>query len=117
MSSGEINKRTLILDAEWVSPEDSEPSEDEDEDEEVVDFYENDGDDEDEDEEGEEDEEDEEESEVELPPIPSKRKRPAAPSKKRVTFDLKKPAKGAGPRSGGTPRNPNAKKRKLALKK
>ena len=124
MNSGEICERTPILDAEWASPEDSEPSGDEDEDEEMPDFHGNDGDDEDEDEEdeeegsdGDEDEDDEgEESEEELPPLPSKRKRPSKPlngssiPKKRVTFDLQKPAKGVKPPSKHAPLNPNIKK-------
>lgn len=114
MNSGKIDERTLILNVEWTSPEDSEPSGDED-DEEMLDFYGNDGDDEDEDEEDEDDDEDEEgsededddeeqevedESEIELPPPPSKRKRTAeplkvsaVPPKKRVAFNLQKPAK------------------------
>jgi len=133
MNPGEIDRRTLILDTEWTSPEDSEPSEDGDEDEKMLDFYGNDGDDEDEDEEdeesedgeGEEDEEDEEddeeeggeedESEVEPPPPPSKRKRLAEPSKgsaapprKRVAFDLE-PAKAAGLPSKSAPSRPNLK--------
>jgi len=115
MNSGEIDKRTLVLDVEWTSPEDSEPSGDEDdEDEGMLDFHGNDGDDEDEEEEEDEEEsgdeeEDEDESETELPPPPVKRKRPTessmgsvAPPKKRVTFDLQKPTKGAGPPSGLT---------------
>lgn len=134
MTSGEIDKRTLIFDVEWVSPEDSEPSEDnEDEDEEMLDFYGNDGDDEEEEEEDGDEEkskdggddgedEDEDESEIEPPPLPSKRKRPAeplrsptAPQKKRVAFDLQKLAKGAGPPPKHTP--PNPKKPILASKK
>jgi nuclear GTP-binding protein len=141
MNSGEICKRALILDAEWTSPEDSEPSGDEDEDEEMLDFYGNDGDDEDEDEDRDEEEdedeeesddegddedeqEDEDESEVELPPLPSKRKRPVeppkeptAPPKKRVAFDLQKPAKGVGLRSKHTLPNPGIKKPTLISKK
>ena len=118
MNSGEINKRTLILDAEWISPEDSESSGAEDENEEMLDFYGNDGDDEDGDEESEdgeeeddeEDMEDEGESEIKLPPLPPKRKRLMEPSKdtvpppkKRVTFDLQKPAGGVGPLSKHAP--------------
>jgi len=120
MNSGEIDKRTLILDVEWTSPEDSEPSGDEDdEDEGMLDFHGNDGDDEDEEEDGDEEEsedeeedegEDEDESEVELPPPPTKRKRPTessmgstAPPKKRVTFDLQQPTKGAGLLSRSAP--------------
>jgi nuclear GTP-binding protein len=131
MNSGEIDKRTLVLDAEWASPEDSEPSEDEDGDEEIVDFYGNDGDDEEEDEEDDDDDEDEdengdeegdeeegeEESETELPPPPPKRKRAAEPSKgsaappkKKVAFDLQKPAKGAGPSPRSAPLRSNLKK-------
>ena len=144
MNSGEICKRTLVLDAEWTSPEDSEPSGNEDEDEETLDFYGNDGDDEDGDEDGDEEgdeeeeeeeesddegddedeQEDEEESELELPPLPSKRKRPTepskeptAPSKKRVAFDLQKPAKGIGLRSKHAPPNPGSKKPTLISKK
>ena len=128
MTSGEIDKRTLVLDVEWTSPEDSEPSGDEgSEDEGMLDFYGNDGDDEDEeeDEEESEDEDDEEqddedESEIELPPPPAKRKRlaepsnvSAAPPKKRVTFDLQKPAKGAGLPSKLAP--PKSSLKKLAL--
>lgn len=114
INSGEINRRTLILDAEWASPEDSEPSEGEGEGEEIVDFCGNDGDDEDEEEDEDEesddkrdqesdDEEQEDESEDELPLPPSTRKRPGeplkgttAPPKKRVTFDLQDSAKVAG---------------------
>lgn len=134
MNSGGICERTLILDAEWVSPEDSEPSGDEDEDEEMLDFHGNDGDDEDDDDEDEEDEEedgdgdgdeddDEEESEVELPPLPSKRKRPSEPPKgssipkKRVTFDLQKPARGIKLPSKHAPLNQNIKKSIVALQK
>jgi hypothetical protein len=135
MNSGEINERTLILDAEWFSPEDSEPSEGEDGDEEILDFYGNDGDDEDEDEdevdevdevdeEDEEGEEDSEESEIELPPLPSKRKHPMGPSKgptappkKRVAFDLQKPVKGTDPRLKDALLNPNIKKHKLVSKR
>ena len=78
MNSGEVCKCTLVLDAEWTSPEDSEPSGDEDEDrDEVKDEDEeesrDEGDDEDE-------EEDEEESELEPPPLPFKCKRPEEPS-------------------------------------
>lgn len=139
MNSGNINRRTVILDAKWVSPEDSETSEDEDGNEEMLDFRGIDGDDEDgdedEDEEEDEDEgrsgveeeeedqeeEEEEESEVELPPLPSKRKRPAVPSKapaappkKKVTFALQRPAKGAGSPPKHTPPNPNVKASTLA---
>jgi len=134
MNAGRICERTLILDAEWVSPEDSEPSGDEDEDEEMLDFYGNDGDDEDEDE-GEEDEEeegsdgdgdeddDEEESEEELPPLPSKRKRPSEPPngpsipKKKVTFDLRTPARGIKLPSKHAPLNQNTKKPTIAHQK
>jgi hypothetical protein len=130
MNPGEINGRTLILDGEWASPEDSEPSEGEDEDEEMVDFYGNDGDDEDE-EEGEDeesddegdqesnDEEQEDGSEDEPPPPPSARKRPgeplkgsAAPPKKRVAFDLQGSAKVAGLPRRSAPQKPNLKKRR-----
>lgn len=103
MNSGNIDKRTLVLDVEWISPEDSEPSDGEHEDEEILDFYGNDGDDEDEsNRESEEtnEEQEEDESETDLSPPPSKRKRPAeplkwtaAPPKKRVTFDLQKPVR------------------------
>ena len=110
MNPGEINKRTLILDAEWASPEDSEPSEDDDEDEKMIDFYGNDGDDEDDEdsEDGSEDEEDEEEREDDeeyesepLVPLPLKRKHPVesskgpgVPPKKRVAFNMQKSVKG-----------------------
>ena len=135
MNSGEIDRRTLVLDAEWNSPEDSEPSEDEDEDEEMIDFYGNDGDDEDEEEdeeesdngEGEEDDEgeqEEDEPEIEPSPPPPKRKRPAEPSKgsiappkKRVAFDLQKPAKVGGLPSKFTPPRSNLKKSTLVPKK
>ena len=127
MNSGEIDRRTLILDVEWTSPEDSEPSGDEDEkDEGMIDFHGNDGDDEDEEEEDEsEDEvEDEDESEVELPPPPVKRKRPkessmgsATPPKKRVTFDLQRPTKGAGLSSGSTLSNSGLKTAMLTSRK
>ena len=130
MNSGEIDGRTLILDAEWASPEDSEPSEGEDEDEEMVDFYGNDGDDEDE-EEGEDEESDEEgdqesddeeredESEDELPLPPPTRKRPgeplkgtAVPPKKRVAFDLQESAKVAGLPQRSAPPKSNLKKQR-----
>ena len=133
MNSGEIDKRTLVLDVEWTSPEDSELSGDEDdEDEGILDFHGNDGDDEDEDEDEDEEEsddeeeedEDEDESEVELPPLPGKRKRPAEPStgpaappKKRVTFDLRKPTQGGGPPSGSTLPNPGLKTATLTSRK
>jgi len=135
MNSGEIDKRTLILDVEWDSPEDSEPSESEDEGEDGdrLDFYGNDGDDEDEeedeesgDEEGEDndDEQEESESDSELSPPPPKRKRSAellkesaAPPKKRVVFDLQKPAKVAGRSSGSAPPKSNLKKPTLIPKK
>ena len=133
MNSGGVDRRTLILDAEWASPEDSEPSEDEGEDEEMLDFYGNDGDDEDEDEEDEEesgDEEDdeepgdEEESEVETPHPSSNRKRPAeplkglaAPPKKRVAFDLKKPVKSVNLPSKRTLPSLKVKKPTLASKR
>ena len=131
MNCGETdNNRTLILDAEWASPEDSEPSGDEG-DEEILDFYGNDGDDEDEEEEDEENEEDddqeeeeEDESEIELPPPPFKRKRPAVPPKesvtppkKRVAFNLQKPVKGAGLPSESAPPKSNLKKPTLVSKK
>lgn len=132
MNSGEVDKRTLILDAEWTSPEDSEPSGDED-DEKMLDFYVNDGDDEgadedeeeeSEDEEDEDEEQEESESEVELPPLPSKRKRPAEPSKgsaappkKRVTFDLQEPAKGVGPQTKSAPPKSNLKKHAVIPKR
>jgi nuclear GTP-binding protein len=136
MNSGEINQRNLVLDAEWASPEDSEPSEDGDGDGEMIDFCGNEGDEEDgedggdetsEDEEDEEDgeeQEDDDESEIEPPPLPSKRKRPAEPSKgltappkKKVTFDLPKSAKGAGFPSKTKSLYPNSKKRPLTPKK
>jgi hypothetical protein len=136
MNSGEIDKRTLILDAQWASPEDSEPSEDEGEDEEILDFYGNDGDDEDDeedeeeesededDEEGDEEQGDEDESEVETLHPPSKRKRPAeplkgstSPPKKRVAFDLKKTVKGVNLPSKRTPPNLKVKKPILASKR
>ena len=133
MNSGEIDKRTLILDIKWDSPEDSEPSEGEDEDEERLDFYGNDGDDEDEDEDEENDDEggeendeeqEESESEIELSPPPSKRKRPAeplktsaAPPKKRVAFDLQKPAKVVGLPSRSAPPKSDLKKPTLVTKK
>jgi len=135
MNSGEIDKRTLILDIEWDSPEDSELGEAEDEDEERLDFYGNDGDDEDEDEDEDEENDDEDgedndeeqeesESEIELSPPPSKRKRPAeplkasaAPPKKRVVFDLQKPAKVVGLPSRSAPPKLNLKKPALVTKK
>ena len=134
MNSGEIDNRTLVLDIEWTSPEDSEPSGDEDdEDEGMLDFRGNDGDDEDEEEEEDEEEsedeeedeeEDEGESEVELPPPPAKRKRPtessmasAAPPKKRVTFDLEKPTKGASLPSRSAPPNSGRGKPTLTSRK
>jgi hypothetical protein len=139
MNSGDICKRTLVLDTEWISPEDSEPSEDEDEDDAMLDFHGSDGDDEDgvgddnedEDEDEEEESEDEgddedeqEESEVEPPPLPSKRKRPAEPSrgpkappKKRVAFDLQKPVRGVGLPSKPTPPKPDIKSPTLVSKK
>lgn len=139
MNSGKIDERTLILDADWVLPEDSEPSEDEDGDEEMIDFYGNDGDDEDEDE-GEEDEEhteneegeekeeedddDVEESEIELPFLPSKRKRPSEPLKgpaasptKRVASTLQRPSEGANHPSKRRSLNPSIKKPTLASEK
>lgn len=136
MNSGEIDKRTLILDTEWDSPEDSEPSgsEDEGEGEDRIDFYGDDGDDEDEgdedeesdNEEGEDNDEEQEESESEngLSPPPPKRKRSAdplkesvAPPKKRVVFDLQKPAKVVGRSSGSAPSKSNLKKPTLVPKK
>ena len=134
MNSGEICKRTLILDAEWTSPEDSGPSGDEDEVEELLDFYGNDGDDEDEDgDEGEDEDEeesedeggdkdkqeDEEEPDIEPPPLPSKRKRPAEPSapKKRVAFDLQKSVKNTRLQSKHALPNPGIKKPTLISKK
>ena len=135
MNSGEIDKRTLILDAEWDSPENSEPSEGEDEDEEMLDFYGDDGDDEDEeededeesnDEEGEDsdEEQEEDESEIDLSPPLSKRKRPAeppkgsaVPPKKRVVFDLRKPTKVAGLPPRSPPPKSNLKKPTVIPKK
>ena len=134
MSSGEICKRTLILDTERTSPEDSGPSGDEDEVEELLDFYGNDGDDEDEDgDEGEDEDEeesedeggdkdkqeDEEEPDIEPPPLPSKRKRPAEPSapKKRVAFDLQKSVKNTRLQSKHALLNPGIKKPTLISKK
>lgn len=136
MNSGEIDKRTLILDTEWDSPEDLEPSESEDEgeDEDRLDFYDDDGDDEDEgdedeesdDEEGEDNDEEQEESESENEPSPPppKRKRSAdllkesaAPPKKRVVFGLQKPAKVVGRSSGSAPPKSNFKKPTLVPKK
>ena len=135
MNPGEIDKRTLILDAEWDSPEDSEPSEDEDEDEVRLDFYGDDGDDEDEeDDEGggsdngqgedNDEEQEESESEIEFSPPPSKRKRSAeplkgsaAPQKKRVVFDLQKPAKVVGLPSKSVPPKSNLKRPALVSKK
>ena len=85
-NSGEICKCTLILDAEWTSPEDSEPSGGEDGGEEIgeemIGFYENDSDEdgneeevedeEESDDEGDDDDEqdDKEESDLEPPPLP-----------------------------------------------
>jgi len=129
MNPGEVGRRTLILDAGWAAPEDSEPSEDEDDDEEVVDFYGSDGDDEEEEDEDEEsddeggeetdDEELEDESEDELPLPPSTRKRPGgalkgstAPPKKRVAFDLQESVKVTGLPRGSAPPKPNLKKRR-----
>lgn len=130
MNPGEIGKRTLILDAGWAAPEDSEPSEDEDDDEEVVDFYGSDGDDEDEEEDEDEESDDEggeenddeqleDESEDELPLPPSTRKRPGgalkgsvAPPKKRVAFDLQESVKVTGLPRRSAPPKPNLKKRR-----
>lgn len=136
MNTGEIEKRNFILDTEWVSPEDSGPSEGEDGAQETLDFYGNDGDDEEEEDEEEsedeadgeaenEDPEDEQESEIEPPlSLPSKRKRlpenlkkVAAPPKKRVAFDLQKPVNGNGPLSKRAPPNPNIKKSTVASRK
>lgn len=94
----------------------------------MLDFYGNDSgeEDEDEDEDGDdrEDRGGEEEPEVEPPPLPLKRKRPAEPSKgptappkRRVAFDLQKPAKSIGLPSKHTPPNPSIKKSALASKK
>ena len=85
-NSDEIDKRTLVLDAGWVSPEDLEPSEDEDEDEGMLDFYGNGSDSEDEEEDEDAESDDEEgESKIELSPPPSKLKRPAEPLKESAT--------------------------------
>lgn len=122
MNSGEISRRTLILNAGWAAPEDSEPSEDEDNDEEMVDFYGSDGDDGDEEEDEDEENDDEEledESEDELPLPPSTRKRPGgalngstAPPKKRVAFDVQESVKVIGLPRKSAPPKPNLKKRR-----
>ena len=96
MNPGEIDKRTLVLDAGWASPEDLDPSEDEDEDEGMLDFYgngsgnengEEDEDEESDDEEGEDngEEQGEDESEIEPLPPPCKHKRPMEPLKESAT--------------------------------